>query len=942
MGFGLGSILLLAGTVWMIWFDYHRDWKQYQRQFRDLEISKAQAKLEDVNARDEANAQLTAVKSQLEAAQNERAGHQDSLDAAQKVVDETERKFYVAEQTWKIEKSYYDAKKYEFEESRRHIEESGAADDAKQKSIARLETDFKGYEERFTKAVQGLEQATTTRDEARAQIRTITGKIDEANKKIVLLTTDASTLQRKIETLEPTIAKQIRDAPIVDMLAPTLKVDQVILPRLLSDINFTKIPKVDRCVTCHKGIMDTGYAEDDQPFKTHPRLELYLSDNSPHPYNKFGCTVCHQGLDRATSFASAIHTPRDEEQAEEWKKKYKWEEAEFWDFPQLPPQHAEAACRTCHVNEVRIKGADRYNHGLDILEKAGCFGCHKIAGYEQQRKVGPDLRHIAAKVKPEWAYRWVEDPRSYRPTTWMPKFFNLTNTSTPEDQERNRVEIAALVSYLFQKSAAWQPDTQKAPSGDVDRGKQLVSEKGCLGCHRIGENPAKRGTFGRDFGPALDRVGDKVTAEWLFDWVRNPKKYFPETNMPNLRLSDAEAADIVAYLMSLKKGPPEPPPATDTRRLDQVTEEYLRAKLTSQQAAAKLATMSEQEKKLYLGEKLIARYGCFGCHMINGFEEALPIGVELSNEGTKMITRLDFGFAPIAHSKPAWFLQKMKDPRIFDNGKVKAPQEKLKMPNFGFTDEEADTLVTTILSMQKDVQPMESHRILDERLAAVERGRRVVQDRNCRGCHLLEGEGGAIRETIKDQAYWPPNLIGEGQKVQSGWLFNFVKGPIPIRPWLKVKMPTFGFDDAHATAVTKYFASLDSATYPFQSPPDQPPSTDLLAQGKKTFVDFKCISCHTVGAPPPGVSVADLAPDLTKANDRLRHDWIQKWLRDPQKLLPGTRMPGFFYSDDQPLYPDADRKMESVKEYLLTLAPPRRAEAAPAGKAGARIAASHP
>ena len=337
--------------------------------------------------------------------------------------------------------------------------------------------------------------------------------------------------------------------------------------------------------------------------------------------------------------------------------------------------------------------------------------------------------------------------------------------------------------------------------------------------------------------------------------------------------------------------------------------------------------MSVEEKQSFLGERLVARYGCFGCHNIAGFEQSLPIGVELSNEGTKMITRLDFGFAEIPHPRTAWFLQKMKDPRIFDTGKVKTPQEKLKMPNFGFTDDEAATMVTLILSMQKDVQPMESHQILDERHTALENGRRVVQDRNCRGCHVVEGDGGAIRETIADQAYYPPNLIGEGQKVQSDWLYNFVHGPTPIRPWLNARMPTFGFDNDHLTSVVKYFAALDDAPYPFHTAGDDAVSAEMLKDGKKVFEDFKCMSCHTVGAPPPGVAAADLAPNLLMASVRLRHDWIQKWLRDPQKLLPGTRMPGFFYSDDQPLYPDADRKMQAVKEYLLTLSAGRSASA---------------
>ncbi len=918
-GFGLGSLLLLLGTIWLVYFDYSREWKVYQREFRDLEIDKAEAHLLEVQETLSADKDLAALEQQLEQARGDLEAREGDLEAARRALLKTEKDFYVAEQNWKEDKSFYDAQKYEFEEEHRQIEESSLDDAAKEAAIREEEEHFEEFEDQYQEAVLALEEATLERAGARESVKALTRTVDEREKEIAALTARETALLRKLDAIEPTFRTFLLNAPVLDMAAPTLKIDQVILPHLQSDINFMTIPKVDRCVTCHKGIMDPAYERDAQPFAAHPKLDLYLTDGSPHPYTKFGCTICHQGLDRATSFESAMHTPRGEEQERDWKERYGWQAPHYWDFPQLQAQHAQASCRTCHIKEVRVEGAGRYNQGLDLLERGGCFGCHKIAGYEGRRGTGPTLRRLASKVDADWAYRWVEDPRSYRPNTWMPRFFHLTNTNTPEDRERSEVEIASIVSYLFARSEPFEPSATRAPAGDAVRGRRLVAEKGCMGCHRIGENPTTRGTFGRDFGPALDRVGDKVTAEWLFDWVRNPKRYFAETNMPDLRLTDGEAADITAYLMTLTGPAPKPAPGIDETVLDDVATEFLIARLTHEQARERLASMSLEEKKTYLGEKLIGHRGCFGCHDIPGFEEALPIGTELSNEGTKMITRLDFGFVHIPHTKPAWFYQKMKDPRIFDNGKVKRHLEKLKMPDFGFTDEEADTLVTVILSMQKDVQPLESHHLLDERKAAVEAGRRIIQDRNCRGCHILEGEGGAIQEVIADQAYYPPNLFGEGDKVQSDWLFSFLREPTPIRPWLQVRMPTFHFEDPAAATITKYFASVDEATYPFHTVSVEPLAAEVLQEGRRTFEQFKCMSCHPIGPPPASVNVAELAPDLTMARSRLRHDWIVDWLRDPQKLMPGTRMPGFFYSDGSPLYPDADERMRAVKEYLLRL-----------------------
>ncbi len=81
---------------------------------------------------------------------------------------------------------------------------------------------------------------------------------------------------------------------------------------------------------------------------------------------------------------------------------------------------------------------------------------------------------------------------------------------------------------------------------------------------------------------------------------------------------------------------------------------------------------------------MIGRYGCFSCHDIKGFEKAQPIGTDLSEEGSKLVTRLDFAFiTDIPHtSKIAWFRTKLHDPRIFDKGRVLQPLDKLRMPNF--------------------------------------------------------------------------------------------------------------------------------------------------------------------------------------------------------------------------------------------------------------------
>ena len=58
-------------------------------------------------------------------------------------------------------------------------------------------------------------------------------------------------------------------------------------------------------------------------------------------------------------------------------------------------------------------------------------------------------------------------------------------------------------------------------------------------------------------------------------------------------------------------------------------------------AITKASKMSEEEKLNFIGEKSIRHYGCFGCHNIDGFDDAKPIGVEITEEGSKPVGKFD-------------------------------------------------------------------------------------------------------------------------------------------------------------------------------------------------------------------------------------------------------------------------------------------------------------
>jgi cytochrome c2 len=265
-----------------------------------------------------------------------------------------------------------------------------------------------------------------------------------------------------------------------------------------------------------------------------------------------------------------------------------------------------------------VPQADRLNAGTMLIERYGCYGCHKIKGWEGLRKVGPTLTKITGKTSEEWMYRWIKEPKGFRPTR-MPQVWDVRPDETDDLKRRNDVEANAVVAYLAANAA---PETYPAPpAGDAQAGRKTFESIGCLGCHRVGNDRRGVDSFDaisyRTHGPNLDGTGSKVNPGWLYTWVKNPKGYWHDTRMPNLRLSDKEAADLTAYLMSLRNDAflGRPRPGIDPGIRDAIVREHLiAANVPVKQADQQLAAMDDRQRTLFVGEKTIARYGCFGCH----------------------------------------------------------------------------------------------------------------------------------------------------------------------------------------------------------------------------------------------------------------------------------------------------------------------------------------
>jgi len=992
--FALTSLGLLATTGAMVFYDYVRGWKWFQLEFNRIQEERIQQQIEVANDAETREA-LAALDKEMREGQVEVARQRNAYVEAQKALDDWEGRHYAADQDYRFAKALLDAKRYEFEAA--HVQHR--PDEAQKK---------REYEEltaRVNRLNLALQQASRDREAARERLNVFVANIRKIEDRRKEITADVELLNQQMETVSVKSKRMILNAPMLDFINPTLKIDQVVLNDLFIDMNYMSVPRVDRCQTCHRAIDRPGFeskkeaerlltelrtkldknlieparrkdAEDRvaqleqianaktdllNPFRTHPKLDVFVGSASPHPLLDYGCTACHRGQDRATEFGRAGHSPMSKRMEMRWKKvkfplfpgtwdydqrNWGYEVNPFLDTPMYPRQYTEAGCVKCHAGQVDVEGGEKITKALHMVELYGCHACHKIDNWRfaNLQKPGPSLDGIAEKTTPEWAFRWIANPSRFRPTTRMPSFFyqrNMVGPAVPPAERAQNVkyqdaEIHSIVTYLFAKSTRRQ---WPAPStaGDAAHGKELVESIGCMACHiaqdTIKEESgvvrvARRDDFPleRHFGFNLTGVGTKTNPNWIFNWVKNPKNYDPSAPMPSLRLSDQEAADITAYLISLQKprfmnDPMRPPDGAAVREL---AKGYLINTMTDRDAEAKLDAMPLRAQLEYLGQRSIEKYGCYSCHDIRGFEGLKPIGTELTTEGSKTLHLFDFGFfgdsththdyehvdgtkEHVLHSVPSWVYNKLRSPRVYDDRRTKPYNDKLKMPNFNLSPEEAQLVTSVVLGLTKEKVAANRMAAADPRHRAAEEGHKLISQNNCRGCHVVNRRGRAIAAMIDDPNFLPPDLTPQGARAQSPWLFNFLKDPtvMKIRPWMRVRMPTFQFTDSQAATLVAGFAA-EGGEHQFDTTQFQTPSAQNVAIGREVFNMLRCQQCHSLApvdpANPPTPNVADtqsLAPNLTLSKIRLRHDWIADWIRRPDEMIPGTRMPTNFPRDPQ-------------------------------------------
>src|SRR6266849_5788643 len=627
---------------------------------------------------------------------------------------------------------------------------------------------------------------------------------------------------------------------------------------------------VDRCTTCHQGITQASLTDRAVPqaFRAHPPI--------PHNVRDWGCTVCHRGQGPATEVAEAH------------------ESTLAWEQPILPTRFIQASCGTCHYAD--LPQTPQLTRGRELLAELNCQGCHRLPGIERPAMFGPDLTNIGTKVRREWIYKWLKEPR-----TILDKDGNVTvNGYETEEEPRmpkfrlGDTELRALSAYLSVQRAkaiaphqidarvvaAWSKNPELISQGEL-RFRQMF----CSTCHSLAVTRAgETKLIGGDIGPELTKVGSKVNPDWLIAWLRDPQGYLPHTRMPRYGWSDEDLFKVTQYVTT---------------------------KLTDSDLLTNVPQLGQPtEEEIQVGRRLFTEKGCASCHVVQGVTPQKDFGPELSGLGAKNVSQLEFGSSTIPRNLVAYIQAKITDP-----GSVNPAA---RMPHYHFNPPDLDAITTALLSMTGTPATSGIERLIVPRKEAVFRPAgafgEVYERYKCYVCHSFNGYGDDLA----------PDLSYEGSRAQRQWLIEFLKNPQTLRPMLTLRMPQFNMTDREASILADYIGMvLQNPTVNLAGVDPKQFTPELAAKGRQLYdVKYQCQACHTIGS-----GGGYVGPNLNNVGNWMTPAWIEAWLKNPQALAPGTIEPRRAFTDDE---------IKALTAYLMTLRQSRPSPGRAAAGQGAK------
>jgi mono/diheme cytochrome c family protein len=430
----------------------------------------------------------------------------------------------------------------------------------------------------------------------------------------------------------------------------------------------------------------------------------------------------------------------------------------------------------------------------------------------------------------------------------------------------------------------------------LDHGRQLLVKFNCIGCHRL------RDIDRPDMlGPDLTRVGTKVSREWIYKWLKDPRTLTDangsvtvdgvatDPRMPKFQLSDLELRALSAYL-SVQR-PKSVGPYSGNPRAGAVT--------------AKGGDAADR------GQTRFNQMFCITCHALavdRGGETTLiggDIGPELTKVGSKV--------------RPEWLSAWLDNPQGY--------LQHTRMPQYQWSKQDMYEVTQYILNRLTDPDLMNDVPQLgpptdDE----VHLGQRLFVEKGCAECHVIQG--------VTPRADFGPDLSAFGmaagpfvvemksaRKLSASLHFaknnaehvnievsqiprsmiNYIQAKItdPASVTPETHMPQFHVSQSDLDDLTTALLSMSGPplTGGAHDPLTIPrPHSEFHPGGQagQLYQRYKCYVCHSF----KGYG-GTLAPDLSFEGSRSKREWLVDFLKNPQTLRPTltVRMPHFNISD---------------------------------------------
>jgi len=435
-------------------------------------------------------------------------------------------------------------------------------------------------------------------------------------------------------------------------------------------------------------------------------------------------------------------------------------------------------------------------------------------------------------------------------------------------------EQPLLPTRFIQASCGTCHQSALPQTPELARGRELLAELNCQGCHRM--TGIDRSAM---LGPDLKNVGTKVSREWIYKWLKEPRTVVDkdgnvtvngyeieeEPRMPKFRLTETELRAVSAYISV------------------QIAKPLVPYKIS----ASVVATWRKNPELASQGELRFRQMFCSTCHSlaVTRAGETKLIGGDIGPELTKVGSKVN----------PDWLLAWLRDPESY------LPHT--RMPRYGWSDEDLykvtqymSTKLTDsdlLTNVPKFETPTEQE---------IQLGKRLFLEKGCASCHVIEG--------LNPQRDFGPDLSALGGKNASDLEFGAAKIPHNLVSYIQAKlvdpvsvnpaarMPQYNWNQADLDAITTALLSMKGA-------PQTSALQNLVVSRKEVsfhptgsfaevYERYKCYTCHKFNG-----YGGDLAPDLTYEGSRAQRQWLVDFLKNPQTLRPTLvlRMPQLNMSD---------------------------------------------